>query len=184
GPFTRIAPPVPGGLARKFDLVIDYAFQVVVGYAGWTPISGKAGEQIHIPGDGSNPDVWLTIDLQGTRHGDPSPNDHPLVLAVKGDLPGPDRSVVVGGSGPGNRTGLPQGLGSLTLVGLLSNPGAAALLSVSAGPSRGAGNYSFTGLASAGPAGSQMSPSAAVSTAAVTGLGSGPRPGGRPHSLS
>jgi hypothetical protein len=76
-----VAPPVRGGLVETIDLQVDYAFQSVTGIVGTTVISAKAGDKIHIPGDSSLPDVWLTINLEGTRNGQPGPNDHPPDLS-------------------------------------------------------------------------------------------------------
>jgi hypothetical protein len=66
-----ILPPVQGGTARQFDLLVDYATGAVTARIDQTQISGTVGQQIHIPGDTSKPtiwpDVWLTIEVEGTR---------------------------------------------------------------------------------------------------------------------
>jgi hypothetical protein len=64
-------PPVRTGTARKFDLHVDYATQSISGLIDQTQVSGINGQQIHIPGNASKPeiwpDVWLTISMEGTR---------------------------------------------------------------------------------------------------------------------
>ncbi len=99
GPTKSVDLPVPSGLARTFNLRVDYAMRTIAGTVDGMPIAGTEGQSIRIPGSrdwrggirqlGGLPGEWITGDWRGHTQeahtaGNPPRPDVWLTVAMHG----------------------------------------------------------------------------------------------------
>ncbi len=99
GPTKSVDSPVPSGLARTFNLRVDYAMRTIAGTVDGMPIAGTEGQSIRIPGSrdwrggirqlGGLPGEWIAGDWRGHTQeahtaGNPPRPDVWLTVAMRG----------------------------------------------------------------------------------------------------